>query len=1039
MSTKPSQSGLCCPACQYENRSGVKFCESCGSKLELPCPACGDPGPPERKFCGNCGQTLDDASKSNAETADDSNYTGTAPTRAPGDKAERRHLTVLFCDMVGSTDLAQHLDPEELSDVIRNFNDTAHRTLTEFGGYVARYMGDGLLVYFGYPQSYEDNAERSVRAGIAVTEAVSLLDNGLGEKLNARVGIATGRVVTGETARTDAGAETLALGNTPNLAARLQSYAEPGTVVVADATKRTIRGNFRWTDLGVQELKGFRESQRIWQVAAENSVQDSSALDEQKLLSGLLDREDEIEFLDRRWRRAKEGILEVVNVVGEAGVGKSRLVSEFREILREQTALFLPLTCFELGRETALYPVRRFFERAVKYSNDNTSDAFEKFSSYIRSQTTPNGDALICLARAIGMEVPSTSTVEELSPRRQQRMAFQLLTDILVEQCRQSPMLLLIEDLHWIDLTSIEWLTELIQSKLLNNVLILITSRPGYHDLNAIAPGARTITLNRMPAKVCESLILNVTGGRLLPKEVVEAIIAKADGVPLFVEEITKSVLESELLSYVGGQYKVEGSFQQIGIPDSLQDILMSRLDRVPLVRDVAQTASVIGREFSVELLSRVIKRLADEVVSALEEFEKTGLVRRHRPASDAFWEFKHALVRDAAYESILKSHRLPLHGLIAEQLQQPSNTSRMPRPELLAYHLGQSGNPEAALEMWRQAARNARASWANQEAVGHLNYALTELAKFRQSKETDKLELEIQLELGDAMRSARGSSADSTLRAYERAVALCGDGSEVDMDLVLKAYHGAFIASFSGARLEVSKSPANNLLLIGERQEDRIGMVAGHQSAGMQAFATGNLELARTHLEKALELGAQMTTAAIDIQFPELCQGYLSWALHLLGEPAAALMVSDQSIESARKTTPYSLALALGNACYLHQFRDDCGRIEQLAGELVRLSVERDLPSWQAVGKFFISWCNCKNHPGDDSVQQLKTSLELWQEDEIETPYFKTISGKSIFEADYHDDGIRLLREAQALMRSTGEIWYEPQLEEILSKICTK
>ena len=336
------------------------------------------------------------------------------------------------------------------------------------------------------------------------------------------------------------------------------------------------------------------------------------------------------------------------------------------------------------------------------------------------------------------------------------------------------------------------------------------------------------------------------------------------------------------------------------------------------------------------------------------------------------------------------------------------------------------------------KAARNARASWANQEAVGHLNYALTELEKLSEPNKTDNLELEIQLELGDAIRSARGSSADSALHAYERAVTLCGDSREVDMDLVLKAYHGAFVASFSGARLAVSKDPAENLLLIGERRGDLMGMVAGHQSAGMQAFATGNLELARTHLEKALQLGAKMAATSIDIQFPELCQGYLSWALHLLGEPAAALMVSGQSIESARKTTPYSLALALGNACYLHQFRGDCERIMQLADELVKLSVERDLPSWQAVGKFFISWCNCKNNRDDHSVEQLKTALEMWQEDEIETPYFKAISGQSILQAGHRDDGIRLLREAEALMKTTGEIWYSPYLEEILGNMNT-
>ena len=829
--------------------------------------------------------------------------------------------------------------------------------------------------------------------------------------------------------------ETLALGNTPNLAARLQTFAEPGTVAVADSTRRIVRGTFDWSDLGAQQFKGFQQPQQVWHVNAA-SGEDPSGYQNLDRISELLDREDELEFLKRRLKRAANGNLEVVNVVGEAGVGKTRLVREFSESLDDESHTLLPLVCSELGQETALYPLRKYFEQNAGIGESDPTLAFDNMCTFIRSQSTADIDSLHCLAHSLGISIAQSGSIESLSPKQRQKNAFQLIRNILIEQCSQSTLLIVIEDYHWMDPTTLDWLSELVQSGQLGNTLVLVTSRPGYDDFSDIAPDARTISLGRMTAAVCHSMINNITGGIALPGDVIEMITVKADGVPLFVEEITQSILESGVLTLDGDRYIIEGGLDQIGVPDSLQDTLMSRLDRVAWVRDVAQTASVIGREFTEELLTTVTRRSGTEIDNALIELEKTGLVRQRRSQFDEAWEFKHALVRDAAYESILKSLRRTLHGLIASALLENTEFSQAARPELLAYHLGESGDPEGAITHWKQAAEIARNKWANNEAVGHLRHAITEVARLDPSHQRDVLELELQVNLGEASRSARGASASVAMSAYQRAAALCGDGDGFELDLVLKAYHGIFISCFSTAQLELSREPATRLLEIGERQQDRVGMVAGHQSAGMQAFATGDLDQARHHLERALELGRQMTSTNIDIQFPEMCQGYLSWTLHLLGEYDRAIELSDRSIESARATTPYHLAMTLANACYLYQFRDNQEKIRQLSDELITLSSEKDLPSWESVGEFFRCWLNCEQETSRENAIALESALELWQEDEIETPYFKSIAGQSISRTPLADNGVRLLEEAKSLMTATGENWYLPHLEKILKEI---
>ena len=830
-----------CTSCQAEIRDGVKFCESCGAKQETACPACGIEGPPGRRFCGECGSAMDSQPiqpKSNE----------------PANGPERRHLTVMFCDLVGSTDMARLHDAEDVSDVIRLFNETAKKIIQQYDGYIARYVGDGILCYFGYPKAFEDSAERSVRVGLDLIDAVSKLKPSIKVDLKTRVGIASGEVIAGETVLGDAHTETLAIGSTPNLAARLQSLAEPNTVYVADSTHKLIRMGIEWQDQGKHQLKGYIEPQPVWRAMARST---STALDafagSGQYDSGVIGRDRELKQIFEGYEKAKEGSVQVVQLVGEAGIGKSALVREVRNKLKSENHGEAILHCSNLTSDTPLFPIKQCLEYLSNiHPAESDETKSQRLVELFKESKAMDVVSITCIAQLIGISGNAGLEGLDLSPRQQYSRAVESLTHWIEELAQEQPLVLIIEDVHWIDPSTLDWINNLVETKLKGRVFQLITSRPEFRSPWDIGSNVDVVNVKRLDASACSKIISQIAGEQGIPEELLQSLLAKTEGIPLFVEELTNSLMDSVAdVSQKNGDSKAT-----LSVPDSLRDSLMARLDRTPQVRDLVQIAAVVGREFNASLISRVSGRELADVEKCLTQMEEAGVLKSRYLHSNPIWVFKHALLRDAAYESILRSKRREFHGKIADALIHQENSLNENRAEILASHLSAAGRSQEAITQWRIAANNAAGNWSNIEASNLLQLAVDELQSIDASEERRLQEMDLLLDLGNINRAAFGSGSAKAFATLHKAASLCREDDNIET--VLQVLEGEFIAYFGSARLAEALPSATEMLRIGELQKNTAVTIAGHQCCGMQKFSTGKMEQARYHLEAALSFGPE-------------------------------------------------------------------------------------------------------------------------------------------------------------------------------------
>jgi class 3 adenylate cyclase len=666
------------------------------------------------------------------------NDAGAAPeSAAPAATAERRQLTVMFCDLVDSTALSARLDPEDLREVIAAYHRAVTDVVRSLDGFVAKYMGDGVLVYFGYPQAHEDDAERSVRAALGVIDAVGRLDV-KSSALQARIGIATGLVVVGDLIGEGSAQEQSVVGETPNLAARLQGLAEPGTVVIASATRRLVGDLFEYRDLGPVEVKGIAAPVPAWQVLRPSVVASRFEALRGSALTPLVGRDEEIELLLRRWARAKASDGQVVLISGEPGIGKSRLTAELEECLRAEPHLCLRYFCSPYHQDSALYPFTDQFGRTAGFTRDDPPSArLEKLEGLLACATPPNED-LALLADLLSLPSSESHPLPNLSPQRKKERTLEALIRQLEGLARQQPVLMLFEDVHWIDPTSRELLDLTIEHVQSLPVLLIVTFRPEFQPPWIGQPQVTMLALNRLDRRDRTALVAQIAGGKALADEVVAQIAERADGVPLFVEELTKSVVESGV--------------PLVGIPTTLHDSLMARLDRLESVRRVAQTGAAIGREFSYKLLRAVSHLPEDELQGALDRLVASELVFQRGKSPDALYAFKHALVQDAAHDSLLRSTRQQLHAQIAEALETHSPELMGSQPELFAQHYAEAGLVEKSADYWGKAGRRSTARSAMAEAASQFQRGLDQLALLPDTLERQRQELQLRSALGAAL-----------------------------------------------------------------------------------------------------------------------------------------------------------------------------------------------------------------------------------------------------------------------------------------------
>ena len=678
---------------------------------------------------------------------------------ASATQAERRQLTVLFCDLVGSTALAERLDPEDLRDLMQVYQRACCEVITRYEGHVAQYLGDGLMVYFGWPKAHEDDAVRAIRAGLELTQVVSSL--GASPPVTARVGVHTGLVVVGETGDGDASVPKAAVGDTPNIAARLQALAEPGTVVVSERTSSLARGLFDYTDLGVHSLKGVSEPIRLLRVSATRAVESRfEAARSEMTLTPLVGREEELALLLRRWQQAKEGEGQVVVVGGEPGIGKSRLTRVVRERIGHEPHLVLRYQCSPYHLNSTLYPVIDQFERAAGFTRDDTPEQkLDKMQAMLAGTDQQVEEAAPLFATLLSLPTDRYPSLN-LSPQQQKERTLEMLAAQVEALARKQALLLIYEDVHWLDATSQEALDLLVPRLRDLPVLVIISYRPEYLPRWSDQAHVTLLTLNRLGRRQAAELVTRLTGGKSLPSEVLDQILAHTDGVPLFVEELTKSVVESKLLRDAGDRYLLTTPLPALAIPTTLRDSLIARLDRLAPVREIAQVGACIGREFSYRLLAALSPVQGAHLDEALTQLNATGLLFRRGAPPDATYTFKHALVQDAAYDSLLRSRRMQLHVQIAEILERDSADRITTEPELVAHHFTQAGVHERAVPYWMRAGERALARAAFQEATGHLRAALSGNASLAPSSERDRRELDIRLMLAAAYLSSLGWAA---------------------------------------------------------------------------------------------------------------------------------------------------------------------------------------------------------------------------------------------------------------------------------------
>ena len=900
-------------------------------------------------------------------------------------------------------------------------------------GHIAKFMGDGVLAYFGYPKAHEDDAERAVRAGLAITGRIANLSIG-GRKLSARIGIATGRVVVGDLIGEGAAQEAAVVGKTPNLAARLEGLAEPNRWS-RRGTRRLIGSLFELADLGVHELKGFGERVRAWRVVGAGEAESRFEALHGRHLTPLVGRERRTASAARRWRRAADGEGQVVLLSGEAGIGKSRIVQALRERLAGQPYTPLSHYCSPYHTASALYPITGLLERAAGFARDDPPKArLDKLETLLARGTEGLAEAVPLIADVLGIPAEERYPSPNLSPERKARRTLEVLIEQVEGLASRQPVLALYEDVHWADPTTLAALGLLIERMQRLPILMLITFRPEFRPPWAGHAMCTALSLSRLGRRQGAAMVERVTGGKALPAEVLDQIVAHTDGVPLFVEELIKTVLESGLLRDSGDRYELSGPLPPLAIPATLHDSLMARLDRVAPVKDVAQIGAVIGREFSYELLVAVADRPEDQLRLALDQLVTSELIFRYSALPAATYSFKHALVQDVAYQSLLKSRRQELHGRIAcvleEQFSEPADV----KPELLAHHCTEAGLPEKAVEYWYQAGRLASERSALAEAIGHFGKALELIATLPDPSARVEREIDLQIALGGALIAAKGHAAPETGRAYARAHELCRQVG--DLGRLFPVLFGQWVFHMVRAEHAAAQKIAEELLRSAEREGDATGLVVGHRVVGIGALWRGELVEARGHLEQELALynpERHRYLASVYAYDPRLAGlAGLAFALFQLGYPDQAVARCREAVVDAeRRSHPAGLAYALHHACMLDQIRGDALGVRQQAASLIALGTEHGFALWQAAGAVFDGWALAERGRAAEGIARIEDGFDAYRATGAGflVPYCLALVGTTHGAAGRVAEGHRLLAEALEAGRASGERWFEAEL----------
>ncbi|MFO1049382.1 MAG: adenylate/guanylate cyclase domain-containing protein [Geminicoccaceae bacterium] len=943
----------------------------------------------------------------------------------PRSRAERRQLTVMFVDIIGSTALSGRLDPEAMRSVLLAYQNAVAGEIARYRGHIAKFMGDGVLAYFGWPEADEDEAERAARAGVGIVEAVPRLTTPAGDPLAVRVGIATGVVVVGDLIGEGGAQEEAVIGETPNLAARLQEVAGPGAVLVAEGTRRLLGDVFDLRTLGPLRLKGFARPVTGYRVVGERPADSRFEARRSGLLLPMFGREQELGLVLERWRRARAGEGQAVLLVGEPGIGKSRLVRAALDALTGEEHVELRYQCSPQHTGTALWPVAQQLARAAGFTPGQTeASKLDGLEAMLRQAASEVGDVAPLVAALLGINVGGRYPTRELTPQQRRLRTLAALVDHLLGLARRRPALMVLEDAHWADPTTLELVGHTLNGIAGARVLMLLTSRPDNQPGLGGHPHVTRLTLNRLGRGAAEAIVTHLAGGGL-PPAVLAAITARTDGVPLFVEELTKAMLEAG--PGEGGAIAA--------VPASLHASLMSRLDRVPGVKAVAQAAACIGREFTYPLLAAASPLPEQEVLAALDRLAAAELIFARGEPPDVAYSFKHALVRDAAYESLLKTQRQQLHARIAETLEERFPETAATEPELLARHYAGAGLAELSVKHWQRAAELAIARSANVETIEHCHQAQAQLRLLQPSPERSRAELEILLAEGEAVRSGNYAAPEAEL-VYSRACELCEElGDPVRL---VHALRGLWAFYYVATRWADAVRVTDRLDKAAQSVRDPVALAVRDYAMGAMELYRGQPAEAARRLRTALrhhgedDRHAHIRHAGHDTV--TLIHVHLMLAQWILGFPEQALDTSAEGLEIARRIAhPFSLATMLCSSVVARVLARDWDAAEALAVEAQDVCTRHGLTACRALAGIMSD----AGSVGPEASELTRERLAALHRSG--GTFFKSVAlgrlALTLCESGDADAAIASAEEAVRVARTDGELCWEAEALRILGE----
>lgn len=1040
-SRAPEAPARTCGSCDAPAPKHAKFCMACGTLLPPECPACGHSVPAQANFCPQCGVRIVPEASAAAKSE---------PHTAETTSAERRHLTCLFCDLVGSTELSARLDPEDLREVIASYHRGIAEAVAPWDGFVARYMGDGALIYFGYPAGHEDNAQRALQAASALLTCLRKIAV-LGQSLHVRIGIATGLVVVGDLLRAGESHELTALGETLNLAARLEAFAEPDTIVISDRTRRLAGERFIYRDLGEVQLKGFATAQRVWQVIGRPRTREAFALvrPAATVLPGatvsvgpvsLVGRDQELALLRARWEQVVEGHGRVVLLTGEAGIGKSRLAQALVGSLANEPHILLELRCSAHFTNSPLYPVASLLPNVLSWGRaDSDEIRVEKLRRFCERYAVSAAEGLPLLMALLGLAPDARYPLPPMSPERQKQRTLQTLIAAVLAVAAEHPVLAVVEDLHWVDPTTLEFLTLLADQVPTVRMLVLLTARLDFQLPWPPHSHVTPVVLTRFTRRQAMEMVDRIAGTAGLPADTVAQIVDRTDGVPLFVEELTKTLLESRGAGVRDAERPNDAC--PASIPTSLQDSLTARLDLLSTVRAIAQLGAAIGREFPYALLHAVA-----DIDEAMLEHELARLVEaevlyQRGVGRDATFMFKHALIQEAAYESLLRSTRHQYHRRIAQVMVEQFAADAQARPEYVATQFTEGGDTAAAVQWWQRAGQHAFRRAAFKEAAAHFDKGLEVLRSAPVSVQREQMELGLQVERGYALIPIAGWAGAGTAQAFCRADELSRHVG--DTPLLFRALWGLGAFHFVKGDQREARQVAEQCLSLARAAGTADLLSQAHYLCGIATAAMGEFAAGRQHLEACVRSYPHEHREAMRALYGQDAKAsslaWLAMVLWVQGEPDEALQAAEEGLAYVREATqPFILARGLAGVGVVHVLRGDPQGPDSPLQQALALCAEQGFAYFKAVVSAFHGANLVHLGRREEGVALMQASIGGLRS--VGSELFFTVKlgllAGALCSLGRYEEGLATVDEGLRCVESSGERWAEAELHRVRGEL---